>query len=544
MPEGEPYSGRWVARLRGIIVGQGGTPRRALQAAKASRLKETPQVEYMATPNSLQLPPLVERVRAALPPDQEIYLVGGAVRDLLLGRPVRDLDFAVRGKTIPLARKVSNALGADFYPLDPGRDAGRVLHNEDGKRHTLDFVALQGTDIDSDLAGRDLTINAMALDLRQPDALLDPLGGAADLRAKRLKGCSPHAFSSDPVRILRTVRMAASLGMGIEAETRAALRAAASSLGEVSAERLRDEFMRLLLAPKPATSMRVLDLLGAIDPIFPELARLKGVTQSSPHIYDVWEHTLQVVDKLGVVFSSLDSNYPPDGASDFVSGLIVLRLGRYREQISQHLAAELVPERPRRALLLLAALLHDSGKALTRTVEPSGRIRFFEHEAAGAKLMVELSEALHLSSEETELLETIVANHMRPFLLTNTGKPPSRRAIYRFFQATGAAGVDVCLLSLADMLGKRGNELDEADFKAHLETLRALLEAYFEKPEESVNPPVLLNGDELMRELGLNPGRKVGEILEALREAQAMGEVNDRAEALVFARSQMKSRPN
>jgi tRNA nucleotidyltransferase/poly(A) polymerase len=498
----------------------------------------------MTDTNTFTLPALVERVRAALPPDQESYLVGGAVRDLLLERQLRDLDFALAGKAIPLARKVANTLGADFYTLDTERDAARVLVDEEGKRMVLDFVGQQGADIDSDLAARDFTINAMALDLRQPNALIDPLGGAADLRAKQLRACGPQAIASDPIRILRGVRMAAAFGLQIEAETRAAMRAAAGGLATVSAERMRDEVLRLLLAPKPATSLRALDLLGAMDYVLPELTRLKGVTQSAPHIYDVWEHSLQVVDKLGLVFAALDANYPAEGAADFVSGLTVLRLGRYRNQISAHLADELVAERPRRALLLLAAAMHDCGKPLARSVEESGRIRFLGHEVKGAELIAERAAALHQSSEEVALLETIVANHMRPAALTRTGKPPTRRAIYRFFRDTGAAGVDICLLSLADMLGKNGAELNEAEFKAHVETLRTLFEAFFEKPEESVNPPVLLNGDELMSELGLKPSRQVGEILETLREAQAMGEVPDRAAAIAFARAQVKSRPN
>ncbi len=487
------------------------------------------------------LPPLVEQVRAAVPPETALYLVGGAVRDLLLNHRVHDLDFVVPGRAIPLARKVANALGGDFYPLDAERDAGRVLL-PDGQA-ALDFVAMQGTTLEEDLAGRDFTINAMALSLHDA-SLRDPLGGAADLRAKRLRMTGSLAFAHDPVRILRAVRMAAVFGLQIEPETRAALRAAVPQLSQVSPERIRDEVFRLLLAPKPATSLRSLDLLGALSPLFPELEPLKGLEQSEPHIYDVWNHSLHVVDKLGLVFSALDENYPADGVGELVSGLTVLRLGRYRSQISQHLVGELVPGRPRRAVLLLAALLHDAGKALTRSVDKNGRIRFFEHEARGAELIERRAKALHLSSDETELLRTIVAHHMRPFLLAHTGELPSRRAIYRFFRDAGAAGVDICLLSLADQLGKRGPNLDEAELTRTLDTLRALLEAYYEQAEEVISPPVLLNGNDLMAELGLKPGRKVGEILEALREAQAMGKVPDRAAALAFARQQVRSGQN
>lgn len=487
------------------------------------------------------LPPLVEQVRAVLPAGQTVYLVGGAVRDLLLNRPVHDLDFVVPRRAIPLARKVANALGGSFYALDAERDAGRVLL-PDGQA-ALDFVAMQGASLKEDLTQRDFTINAMALSLHDA-SLHDPLDGAADLRKKCLRMAHPQAFHNDAIRILRAVRMAAAFGLQIEPETRTALRAAVPQLGQVSPERQRDELFRLLMAPRPAASLRALDRLGALSVLLTELEPLKGLEQSPPHIYDVWEHSLHAVDKLGLVFSALDETYPAEGVGELVSGLIVLRLGRYRTQISQHLAGELVPGRPRRALLLLAALLHDAGKALTRSLDKNGRIRFFEHETRGAELIERRAQALHLSGDETELLRTVVAHHMRPFLLAHTGELPSRRAVYRFFRDTAAAGVDVCLLSVADQLGKYGPAVDEAEFTCILDTVRVLLEGYYERPEQVVSPPMLLNGDELMAELGLKPGREVGQILEALREAQAMGEITDRQAALAFARQQAKTRRN
>ena len=540
--EAHPYAGRWVARLQGQVVGQGGTPSQALHAAKNARFKEIPKVEYVAATNSYSLPPIVAGVRAALPKNQEIYLVGGAVRDLLLGQPLRELDFALPGKAIPLGRRVAKALGADFYPLDESRDAGRViLQDEGGKRLTLDFISTQGKDIDSDLAARDLTINAMAIDLRQPEALLDPLGGAADLAAKRLRACSPEAFSVDPVRVLRTIRMAAAFSMKIEKETRQRMRAAAKGFITVSPERLRDEFFKLLQAPRLATSLRALELLGALEVMFPELNALKDLEQPAPHVFDVLEHSFQVVDKLEMVLGALGPNYASEGASDLHTGLIVLRLGRYRNQISQHLAVEFVPERPRHALLLFAGLMHDLGKATTRSVDEKGRIHFYEHEARGGDMLAVRAAVLHLSNTEIEYLRTIASQHMRPMQLTQTGEAPTRGAIYRFFRDAGTAGVDICLLSLADLMGKYGAELPQSELERHLDILRVLLEAYYEQPEKSVSPPVLLNGDDLMRELDLKPSPKVGEILEALREAQASGEVNDRAQAVALAKNLLMS---
>lgn len=483
------------------------------------------------------LPQIVDRVRAALPRDQEIYLVGGAVRDLLLGRQVRDFDFALPGKSIAAARRVANALGADFYPLDESRDVGRIILQHEGTRITLDFIAMQGGDIATDLAARDLTINAMAIDLRAPDALLDPIGGAQDLADKSLRASSTDAFHADPVRVLRAMRMAASFGMHIDKDTRQAMRSAAGQLGQVSPERLRDEFFRLLGAPKLAASLRALDVLGALKPILPELAALKGIAQPAPHAFDVWEHTLRAIEKLESVFALLDENYTPEVASDLHGSLVVMRLGRYRGQLSQLLERELVPGRSRRELLLFAVLFHDAGKPASRSVEPAGRIRFIGHEVVSVELAADRGSAFRLSNEEVQYLETVVRHHGRPFALTQTGELPTRRAIYRFFRDCGEIGVDICLLSLADFMGKYGADLPQDELVAHLETLRTLLEAYYEKPDQAVAPPALINGDDLLSELQLLPGPKVGEILDAVREAQAAGEIAGRAEALALAKS-------
>lgn len=533
----EPYAGRWVARLQGKVVGQGGTPRQALHAAKASRAKEAPQVEWVPGAMNPSLPPLVERVLAVLPAGQELYLVGGAVRDLLLEKPSHDFDFVLPSKAMATARRVANALGAAFYPLDESRDVGRVILNEGLERATLDFIAWQGADIDSDLAARDLTINAIAIDLRHPEALLDPLGGVADLSARRVRACSQNAFRTDPVRVLRAIRMAASFDMKIDKETRQAMREAAAALPQVSAERLRDELFRLLQAPKLATSLRALDVLGALEPILPELTALKGVEQRAPHAFDVWNHTLQVVNKLDHIVSLLGEHYKPEGAGNLHSGLVVLRLGRYRSQISALLGRELVPGRSRRELLMLSALYHDAGKPATRSVEAKGRVRFIGHDQEGAGLAITRGEALHLSNAEIDYLSTVVRQHGRPYALTQSGEAPNPRAIYRFFRQAGELGVDICLLSLADFMGKTGMEESQDALAKHLETLRILLEAYFEKKDQSISPSPLLNGDDLIKELRLEPGSKIGEILESLREAQATGEIHTRADALALAKN-------
>ncbi|MBA4380436.1 MAG: hypothetical protein C0393_07155 [Anaerolinea sp.] len=320
----------------------------------------------------------------------------------------------------------------------------------------------------------------------------------------------------------------------------------------VSPERLRDELFRILEGPQPATSLRALDLLGALAPVLPELPALKGAAQPPPHVRDVWAHTLGVLTHLETILAALAPEYNPDTASDLFNGLMVLRIGRYRQQIAKHFSRVLNVNRSLRGLLFLAALYHDVAKPLSKTADDErsirchGRLRFWGHDEEGATIAAERARALQLSGDEIGRLETIVRNHMRIHYHTNRlvkeQKSPSRRAIYRFFRDSGEAGVDVCLLALADLRATYEQTLPQETWAACLDVVRTLLENWYEKPAESVAPPQLLDGNDLMRELSLQPGKKIGELLEAIREAQAMGEVSTREQALHLARKRLDER--
>lgn len=482
------------------------------------------------------LHPLVFRIAEYLPVDLPIYLVGGAVRDLLLGRELHDLDFALPGGVIRTARNLADRLGADFYPLDAERDTARLFFNQPGdRRWVLDFAAYRGEDLLSDLRGRDFSINAIAIDIRKPSALIDPMGGAADLHAGRLRACSSNSFEDDPVRILRGARLSAALKMKIEQDTLSGMRRAVNLLDRVSPERLRDELFRILDTPQPGTALRVADAIGALQFVLPEFTALKGISQSPPHISDVWDHTLDVLNRLEALLQVLSQNYDPDQASNLMLGLAVLRIGRYREKITENLKERLNLDRSHLALLRFAALHHDIGKAQTRQVDEAGRIRFFEHERVGAELSARRGEALRLSNLEVERLQSIVRFHLRPLLLAQGKNQPSPRAIYRYFRDAGPASVDVCLLALADVLATYGHTLTQEIWIRQLDVIRTLFEALWERPEQSVFPPVLLNGRDLMEAFGLHAGPLIGELLEAVREAQAVGQVSNRDEALSFA---------
>jgi poly(A) polymerase len=547
------YAGRWIARLRGRIVAQGGTPEQARRAAQ-SRFKETTEILFMPTLYPLNFPPLLEAVRAALADGPTVYLVGGAVRDALINRPTHDLDFCLEGEAIKTARQVAGALThsgeaiikVDFFPLDSERDTGRVLvTNEDGSRTTMDFAAFRGADLEADLASRDFTLNAIALNLKD-DSLHDPLGGAMDLKEKRLRACSPSAFLDDPVRILRGVRLAANFGFHILPETRTAMKDAAGQLGKVSPERMRDELFRILDGPQPAACIRALDMLGALEKVLPELCELKGVEQRPPHVHDVWEHSLSVASHLENIFLALAPAYDQEKNADLFNGLLMLRLGRYRQPLSESLARPLTADRTLRALLCLAALYHDIAKPASKQIDENGQVRFWGHDRLGVEIASARARSLVLSNEEIQRLETIIRNHMRVLFhvnrLMDEQKLPSRRAIYRFFRETGVAGVDVCLLALADLRASYEQTMPQEIWAAALEIVREFLENWFEKPAEAIAPPALVDGNDLMKELDLPAGKQIGRLLEAIREAQAAGDLTTREQAMALARKLIEAR--
>jgi poly(A) polymerase len=541
--DASPYAGRWVARLNGRIVAHGGTPEQARLAAQKSRHKEKPEIIYMPPASPFSFSPLIERIRTVLP-DEEIYLVGGAVRDALLGRVSHDLDLALPQHAIAGARRVASALKADFYVLDETFDTARVIVSGDhGPRQVLDFAAFRGPDLNSDLRGRDFTINAIAFDLRG-QSILDPLNGAADLRAGTIRACSGTSLKDDPVRILRAIRQAAAFGFKIEAGTRKALKQAAGLLPAISPERQRDELFRILEGPRPDASLRALELLGVFPYLLPELPAMKGVEQSAPHVSDVWEHTLSVIQHLDGILASLAPDYDAGKANDIFTGLLALRLGRFRSQFAAHFAQRLNADRSMRALLFFAALYHDVSKPETKSVDEAGRIRFFDHDQLGAKVVAERAAVFNLSNDEIGRLGAIIANHMRfhSFVSRMEGEKqePSRKAIYRFFRDAEGGGIDLVLLGLADLRGTRGHALSQEAWAVALDVARLLLENYWEKPEETVSPPRLIDGHDVLEEYKLEPGPVVGQLLEAIREAQAAGQVSTREEALTFGRNWLK----
>jgi tRNA nucleotidyltransferase/poly(A) polymerase len=487
----------------------------------------------------LVFPPVLERLISFLPKGEQVYLVGGAVRDAILGRESHDLDFVMSGETGQTARKVANALNGAFYMLDEDRNTARVVYQlENGFPYTLDFSVFRGPGLEADQIGRDFTINALAINLLDPGRLIDPLNGLGDLRAGLLRACAPSSFKDDPVRILRGVRLALSLGFSILPETMSAMRQEVSRLSGTSPERQRDELFRILEGVQVSSAIRMLDQLGAVRLILPEVESLKEVTQSSPHQLDVWEHTLLTLTDLEELLEALVGKADPKaGLENPAIILAVSRLERFRQQLSEHFEYALTPGRSRRGLLLLAAIFHDIGKPVSRQELEGGKVAFHGHEQSGIPIMLKRMQALAFSLAELDYVKTVIRQHMRLHFMVYDGLLPRRRTIYRFFRDSGLVGVDICLLSLADTLATYGDTLPYEKWVAELEVCITLLEAWWERQNDVIHPLRLLTGFDLQEKFGLKPGPLIGLLLAGLEEAQACGEVVDQPEALLFVQN-------
>jgi tRNA nucleotidyltransferase/poly(A) polymerase len=522
--------------VRGKVIAQGESREQAFRAARASRAKEVVEIRFM--PMMPVTSPLIESVRAVLPQGVAVYLVGGVVRDAVLGHANHDLDFTC-AHGMKTARKVADGLRAAYFPLDESFDTARVIiQNPNGSREILDFAGFRGDTLEEDLRGRDFCMNAIAMDLSD-GSIIDPLGGVKDIREKRIRACSANALLHDPIRILRAIRQAAAFGFSIDPDTRALLRSAVPGLEHISPERMRDELFKMLAGPRPDAAIRALEMLGALPYILPELTALKGVEQSAPHVHDVWNHSLAVLRHLDGIIGLLSPRYDEVKTNaDLMNGLLVMRLGRYRDQIGAHMSAKINMDRSARGLLFFAALYHDVNKPQSRSVDDDGRIRFLGHDEIGARSAVERGEELRLSNDELDRLHNIIRLHMRIHAQVSrmkAGEEPSARSIYRFFREAGDAGVDLILLSLADARATCDHTLTQDYWAVCLDVARILLEAWYERPAELVRPPVLINGDDLIDEFKMKPGREIGNILEAVRENQVAGKIASREEALAFA---------
>ena len=443
----------------------------------------------------------LEAAREALA-GREAWLVGGAVRDRLLGRPTDDVDVALDGDPRGAAKAIARATRGTAFELSGAFGAWRVV----GPGHAwhVDLVTLRERDIDADLAARDFTINAMAEPLAGGD-LLDPHGGRADLEARRVRMVSEQALADDPLRTLRAVRLVTELDLELDPGTGAATAAHAREIERVAPERVFGELKRVVTAREPRRGLELMEAHGLTAAVLPELAALRGVEQNEFHHADVYEHTLEVLDAVAA-----------------------LERGALGENVGELLGEPLADELTRGGGMRFAALLHDAAKPQTRGARPDGRVTFIGHDREGAELARRVLRRLRASQRTVDYVASLTLHHLRLGFLVHE-RPLQRRSIWRYLRATAPWTDDVTVFTVADRLATRGRNADEA-IAAHVELAREMLAA---------DPPAtqpLVRGDELARELEIAPGPRLGELLARLEEDRYAGEIATREDAIEAAR--------
>lgn len=462
---------------------------------------------------------LILSLAKLLQPSVDAFVVGGAIRDLLLSRhPLDDLDLALPARALDTGEALAARMGGRYVCLDLARGAGRVILRTDDRVAQIDLTDFRRPSIEADLRGRDFTINALAVSVRrlaqaEEASVLDPTGGLADLAKHRLRLAGPRAFSEDPMRAFRAIRLAGALGFHLDPGLLRAARAVAPHLGETAPERVRDELAGILSLPRAAVGLRQLDRLGLLTGILPEGVPMKSTSQPAPHRFSVWEHSLRAVEAVDQLLAELGA------------------LGPYHDELTPHLAEPLGDGFTRREVLKLAALLHDVAKPACRQVV-DGRTRFIGHDAVGGEMAKVIAHRLRFSSAATAVLERLVRQHLRPMHL---GQLPevSRRARYRFFRDLGSDAQDLLLLALADAAAVRGLS-PLAVWRGPAGRLVADLLGGLNEDQARVAVPPLLRGEDVMAAFGLAPGPLVGRLLALAREAQDLEQVRTREEALAY----------
>jgi poly(A) polymerase len=444
-----------------------------------------------------------------------LYLVGGTVRDWLLGKENKDIDIVCRhakiwATHIALTKKMT-VVAFEKKPYEP---CYRII-SRDPEEFTIDITEMRGNNINEDLKHRDFCINAIALEIIPGNfsmAMIDPLEGRNDLKKRLIRLCSDHAIKDDPLRMLRAFRFSAELEFDIENHTETAIGQEAFRLKESAPERVMFELLRIFAIPNCTSYIRKMDQLGLLEVVFPEIQPMKACTQSSYHHQDVWNHSISVLENCETILS-----YPERYLGD-QSSLVLACL-----------------ENNRLPVLKMAALFHDIGKPHTRKVLPeSGKITFCGHDAKSKEILCNMALRLKMSKKNRMLLEMLAAKHLH---VVNLSKPGVKKTtIVNFFRKLGKDAILSIILSMADTKSKMGLLVKEGEKKAYLDWCGKIIVEYFNSIKQHINGKNLVDGKDLIN-MGLIPGPEMGKVLKRTREAQDAGILQNKQDALNFVKS-------
>jgi poly(A) polymerase len=514
---------------------------------------------------------------------KEIFLVGGSVRDLLIGREPEDWDFIVEGDGIHFARDFAEKSGGHFIILENKVDESRVVikkgvDSQDKKeiesvsddknilRNTFesgngtsppetvfDFIGLRENSLEDELERRDFTINAIAISLKDflnilkegeegvsnsffredsSSLFLDPFNGRRDLKKKRINLIRDDGFKKDPIRILRAFRFACEYGFHIGEETLEKISASKSLLKRMPPERMRFEIFSISATVNSYPVLLEMGDRGVLSEIMPELEEMKGLPQGKGGGMDLWDHAFRSYEEVEKLVNDFSGIKPLTNRKAGIQ--FALNLDR---EILEEIQLYFNSRSNKAALLKIAALLHDIGKPKTFSRNKNGEVHFYGHDRAGADIVERLGkECLRMSNREIGTLKSCVLHHMWPHLLAEEPSITSK-AVRHFLREGGDDAVGILILAYGDGIASISHEGDTSRIKNLGQLILKILSARIEERKSPFKR--VINGDDLINRLGMKPGPQMGEILKRIEEEQQDGRIKNSEEALALAREWM-----
>ena len=443
--------------------------------------------------------------------DNDIWLVGGAVRDILLNQEILDRDLIITDcDAKKFSIKISEFLDGKFIPLDEKNKIYRIVLKD--KKNYLDITNPIENSLEKDIFRRDLRLNAIAINIKTGE-IYDPKNGLKDFENKVLNGISENNFTDDPLRLLRIFRFHSVLGFEISQELMQIAKKHASLIKKPAKERVEYELMKLFNGKYAPSALLKLDECGILELIFPFVKELKQVPPNAHHHLDLFHHSIETVRQIELLYQT---SMP---------------------EVKEHLEKVDFGGFSRLAHLKLSAFMHDIGKFSTWFIEEdTGRHRFYKHDDVGSKMAPGILRKLSFSNRQIKYVQKMIKNHMYATMVVCSPELTDK-IMMRYVRKMEDDSIDAIIIGKADRLSARGPEITNEIVEENLTMLDKLLKFYLESLKTIKPLPKLLDGNEIMELLNITPSQELGKILNALHEEQLNGDITTKEEAIEFVKS-------
>lgn len=440
----------------------------------------------------------------------EIYLVGGSVRDYLMGIESHDRDIIVMDEDAKnFSLKLQKLFDATFVPLDEENKIYRLVMSD--KINYIDITNPVGGTIEKDLMRRDLTINAIAVNINSGE-VVDISGGVTDIKNKCIHCVNEQNFVDDPLRLLRVYRFQSLYNFSIAPETLSAICKYVELIKKPAFERINYEVLRLFSGRYAHVALENMNKTWLLEEIFPFVKELKQVPPNSHHHLDLLHHSIETVKQIQEIYDNT------------------------QDEVKEHLDRVDFGGFSRLAHLKFAGFIHDIGKFSTWTIEEGGRHRFIGHDDVGSKLAGTMLKKMHFSNKQVDYLTKMIKFHIYPSQLMSSPQI-TEKIMMRFVRKMDANSIDNIILAMADRLSARGPEITDEVVEHNINLLTTLMKFYLDVRETLKPLPIFLTGNDVMEILNIKPSPKLGKIMNSLHEAQLNGDVQTREQAVKFVQN-------